>query len=137
MTDDFAIFARIESLILKRGVHDALSRAHTYLEAGADGVMIHCKDKDPRELFEFCAEYSRFKRIVPLIVVPTAFPHVRESELQDAGVRIVIYANHLLRSAYPAMTGTAEAILRHGRALEAEELCMPIRDILTLIPGGK
>jgi len=137
VTDDFMIIARIESLILKQGVFDALSRASTYIEAGADGVMIHCKDKEPGELFEFCREYARFQQKVPLVVVPSAFSHISERELQDAGARLVIYANHLLRSAYPAMVKTAESILRHGRAHEAEDRCMSIRDVLTLIAQGE
>ncbi len=137
VTEDFMIIARIESLILKQGVFDALARAQTYIEAGADGVMIHSKDKDPKELFDFCSEYARFGRKVPLVVVPTTFSQVRETELVDAGARLVIYANHLLRSAYPAMVKTARSILEHSRAQEAEKRCMSIKDILTLIPGGK
>ncbi len=137
VTDDFMIIARIESLILKQGVYDALARAQAYIEAGADGIMIHSKEKDPQELFEFSAEYARFQRRVPLVVVPTTFNQVREAELMDAGVRLVIYANHLLRSAYPAMVKTAKCILEHTRALEAEDYCMSIGEILTLIPGGK
>ncbi len=137
VTSDFMIIARIESLILKQGVEDALRRAHTYVEAGADGVLIHCKDKDPKELFEFCAEFAKFERRVPLVAVPTAFDHVTEDELQAAGVNVVIYANHLLRSAYPAMVKTAETILAHGRGKEAAESCMSIKEILNLIPGGQ
>lgn len=137
VTDDFMIIARIESLILKQGVYDALSRANTYIEAGADGLMIHSKEKDPKEIFDFCSEYARFKRRIPLVVVPTTFPQVTESELADAGVSLVIYANHLLRSAYPAMVQTARRILEHSRALEVEDSCMSIRDILSLIPGGR
>ncbi|OHB76547.1 MAG: phosphoenolpyruvate mutase [Planctomycetes bacterium RBG_16_64_10] len=137
VTEDFLIVARIESLILKQGVHDALSRAETYIEAGADGIMIHSKEKDPRELFAFCAEYRRFDTRVPLVAVPTAYPHVTETELMDEGVQVVIYANHLLRSAYPAMVKAAETILQNQRALEAESYCMPIQEVLTLIPGGR
>ena len=136
VTEDFAIIARIESLILGAGVADALRRARVYVEAGADGVMIHCKDRDPKELFEFCAAYRRFERRVPLVAVPTAYPQVTEEELQAAGVGVVIYANHLLRSAYPAMLRSAKSILEHRRALEADEFCMPIREILGLIPGS-
>ncbi len=134
VTDDFMIIARIESLILKQGVDDALARAKTYIRAGADGVMIHSRDRDTTELYEFCDRYNRFTEKVPLVIVPSAFGHVRESELRDAGARVVIYANHLLRSAYPAMVRTAETILRNGRASEAENDCMSIREILTLLP---
>lgn len=136
VTDDFMVIARIESLILKQGVEDALNRAKAYIEAGADGIMIHCKDKDPKELFEFCGKYKEFESKVPLVVVPSAFSHISEKELSEAGVHIVIYANHLIRSAYPAMVRTAQDILKHGRAHESEGDLMPIKDIIRLIPGG-
>jgi phosphoenolpyruvate phosphomutase len=130
------IIARIESLILKQGIYDALARASTYIEAGADAIMIHSKDEDPKEVFEFCSEYARFKRRVPLVAVPTTYNHIKEEELEGAGIRLVIYANHLLRSAYPAMLGTAKTILKHSRAKEAEDQLMPISELLSLIPGG-
>jgi phosphoenolpyruvate phosphomutase len=137
VTDDFMIIARIESLILKQGIYDALARASTYIEAGADAIMIHSKDEDPKEVLEFCSEYARFKRRVPLVAVPTTYNHIKEEELEGAGIRLVIYANHLLRSAYPAMLATAKTILEHSRAKEAEDKLMPISDLLALIPGGK
>lgn len=137
VTGDFMIIARIESLILKAGVNDALTRARAYIEAGADGIMIHSKEKNAREILQFCRQYAGFARKVPLIAVPTTYNHITEQELSKAGIDIVIYANHLLRSAYPAMVKTAESILWHERALEAEEYCMPLEEILTLIPGGK
>ena len=136
VTDDFMIIARIESLILKAGLADALERAKAYIAAGADGIMIHSKEKTPGEILEFCEEYKKLLQKVPLVVVPSTYNCVTESELTNAGVRIVIYANQLLRSAYPAMVKTAETILRHQRALECDELCMPIKEILTLIPGA-
>lgn len=136
VTDDFMIIARIESLILKQGVEDALERARIYIDAGTDGVMIHSKDRNPADLFEFCKAYEKFNPRVPLVIVPSAFGHFKENELQAAGAQVVIYANHLLRSAYPAMVRTAETILRHARAMEAEEQCMSIREILTLIPDS-
>jgi phosphoenolpyruvate phosphomutase len=137
ITNDFMIIARIESLILKEGVEDALKRAKAYIEAGADAIMIHSKDKDPKEIFEFCEKYSKFDFRVPLVAVPTTYCQVTEEELSKAGVNIVIYANHLLRSAYPAMMKTAKTILENERALEADQYCMPIKEILSLIPGGK
>jgi len=136
VTEDFMIIARIESLILKKGVYDALIRAKAYIESGADGIMIHSKEKDAKEIFDFCQEYSKIENKVPLIVVPSTYSHVTEEELSAAGVNVVIYANHLLRSAYPQMKKTAEKILIHGRAQEVEELCLPIKNILTLIPGS-
>ncbi|MBN4049055.1 phosphoenolpyruvate mutase [archaeon AH-315-M20] len=138
VTDDFMIMARIESLILKQGLGDALKRAKAYIEAGADGIMIHSKEKDPKEILDFCNEYSKFENKVPLVAIPSSYASITEEELIRAGVNIVIYANHLLRSAYPSMVKTTESILKNGRCHEAsEEHCMPIKDILTLIPGGK
>ncbi len=137
VTSDFMIVARVESLILKKGVADALTRAKAYIGAGADGIMIHSKEKDPGEIMEFCREFSLFEKKVPLIVVPSTFSHVPEKALQEMGVNVVIYANHLLRSAYPAMVNTAKCILVNERAHEAEPNCMPIKEIINLIPGGK
>ncbi len=137
VTEDFMLIARIESLILGAGLEDALIRANAYIQAGADGIMIHSKEKDPTEIFEFCRRYSLFEKKAPLVVVPSTFSQVSETELKEKGANIVIYANHLLRSAYPAMAKTAEAILLHERAHEAEQYCMPIKDIINFIPGGK
>jgi phosphoenolpyruvate mutase len=134
VTDDFMIIARIESLILKAGMDDALARARAYIAAGANGIMIHSKEPTTDERLTFCKEYAKFDDRVPLVVVPSTYSYATEDELAAAGVRIVIYANHLLRSAYPAMVQVAESILRHGRAAEAEDLCMPIKEIINLIP---
>lgn len=136
VSDDFMIIARIESLILKQGVRDALKRAKAYIEAGADGIMIHSKEKTPDEIFEFCNKYQKFKNKVPLVVVPSTYSQVTEDELQKAGIQMVIYANHMLRSAYPAMVKTAQTILKYRRAKEADKYCLSIKDILTLIPYG-
>jgi phosphoenolpyruvate phosphomutase len=137
VTQDFMIIARIESLILKKGVKDALDRARIYIESGADGIMIHSKDSKPDEIFQFCGEYNKFKERRPLVVVPSTYSQVYEKDLINYGVDVVIYANHLLRSAYPAMVEVAKSILKNKRAKECEELCMSINDILNLIPGGK
>jgi len=135
VTEDFMVIARIESLILQNGMDDALKRAEAYISAGADGIMIHSKEKDGKEITEFCKEFQSFDRKVPLVVVPSTYAHMTESELQDLGVNIIIYANHLLRSAYPAMTEAAQSILENNRAKEASEnLCMSIKEIITLIP---
>lgn len=135
VTDDFAIIARIESLILQAGMDDALKRAAAYIEAGVFGIMIHSKEKTPDEVLEFCRRYKEMGLQAPLIVVPTTYDEITEQELIDAGVRVVIYANHLLRAAYPAMVATAETILRHGRGHEASKACMSIKEILNVIPG--
>ena len=135
VTNDFMIIARVESLILKKGMKDALKRAEAYIGAGADGIMIHSKEKDGTEIKEFCKEYKLFEPRVPLIVVPSTFSHITEKEFVDLGVNIVIYGNHLIRGAYPAMVNTAESILVHGRCKEAsEQYCIPIKEIITLIP---
>ncbi len=136
VTGEFMIFARIESLILGKGQADALRRAAAYAEAGADGVLIHSRAADPDEVLAFCAEYRRQGLAAPLIAVPTTYCQIRESQLQEAGVRIAIYANHLLRAAFPAMRRAAESILRHGRALESEEEGASIADIFDFIPEG-
>ncbi len=134
VTDDFMIIARIESLILEAGMDDALTRAQAYIDAGTDVIMIHSKEPTANEVLTFCKEYAKFDDRVPLVVVPSTYSRTTEDELAEAGVRIVIYANQLLRSAYPAMVEVATSILRHGRAAESEGLCMPIKDIISLIP---
>ncbi len=136
VTDDFMIIARIESLITGAGQADAITRAKAYIDAGADGVMIHSKKSEPDEIFEFCRDYEKLNKTVPLVVVPSTYCQVTEEQLADFGVNVVIYANHLLRSAYPAMMNTAKLILASQRAKEAEQLCMSIKDIVTLIPNG-
>lgn len=137
VSDDFMIVARIESLILDAGMDDALKRAKAYIEAGTDAVMIHSRHKDPAEIFEFCDHYAQFERKVPLVAVPSSYNHVTEEELQACGVNVVIYANQLLRAAYPAMVETAESILTHGRSSEADSNLLSIKEILELIPGTK
>jgi len=136
VTDEFMIIARIESLILKKGLDDALLRAEAYINAGADGLMIHSKSKKPEEILKFCKEYKKLEYRVPLVAVPSTYDQTTEKKLSKAGVRIVIYANQLLRSAYPAMVKTAESILKNGRAYEARKFCLPIKDIIKLIPAS-
>ena len=99
--------------------------------------MIHSKKKEPKEVFEFCKQYNKLDNRVPLVVVPSSYNKVYEEELSQAGANIIIYANHMLRSAYPAMLQVAESILRHGRSSDCEEECMSIKEILELIPGTK
>lgn len=136
-TREFMIIARVESLILEQGMEDALTRARAYVEAGADGVMIHSRRKSPDEIFEFCEKFRQTNPAVPLVVVPTTFNDVTEEEWERRGVNIVIYANHLIRSAFPAMESTARSILENSRCKEADEICMPISRILTLIPDAE
>ncbi len=133
-TRDFMIFARLESLIAGMGIDDAMSRAKIYLEeGGADGIMIHSKNKDGAEIFEFLRRFREYSPDVPVILVPTSYNQFTEEELHAAGANVIIYANHLLRSAYPAMLNTARKILECSRSLEADENCLPIKEVLTLI----
>ena len=133
LTDDFMIIARIESLILERGMDDALERAKAFVEAGADGIMIHSRKQDPDEIFEFCDSFRNMDRKTALVVVPTSYNVVTEQELISHGVDIVIYANQLTRSAFPAMEQTAKDILKYHRAKEVDDRLMPINDIISLI----
>lgn len=133
LTEDFMIIARIESLILEQGMEDALNRAFSYVEAGADGIMIHSRKKEPDEIFEFCDKFRKDNRTTPIVVVPTSFNMVTEEELASHGINIVIYANQLTRSAFPAMRSTAEEILKNHRALEVDSQLMPFKQIITLI----
>lgn len=133
LTDDFMIIARIESLILGKGMEDALERAFRYVDAGADGIMIHSRKQDPDEIFTFCRSFRARDTATPIVVVPTSFNSVKEEELSREGINIVIYANQLTRSAFPAMQQTARDILRYHRAKEVDERLMSIKDIITLI----
>tara|TARA_B100001142_G_scaffold330015_1_gene395647 strand:- start:2343 stop:3668 length:1326 start_codon:yes stop_codon:yes gene_type:complete len=135
ISKDFMIIARIESLIMDKGVNHAIERAKAYVSSGADGIMIHSKDRDTKDLFIFCEEYSNFTNKVPLVVVPSAYPQITEQELIENGIDIVIYANHLIRSAYPSMTKTAELILENQSAeFASKKYCMSISEIIKLIP---
>ncbi len=133
-TNDFMIIARCESLILNKGMEDALERCFAYVKAGADGIMIHSCQKQPDEVLEFCRRFREVNKNTPIVVVPTTYNSITDDELAQHGVNIVIHANHLIRSMFPAMQNTAEQILQYGRSLEASANCMPIKQILTLIP---
>ena len=137
ISDDFMIVARIESLILEAGMEDALIRALAYIKAGADGIMIHSRHKDPAEIIEFMQKFRSTDAITPVVVVPTSFNSVTVEEFIDMGVNVVVTANHMLRSAYPAMLHVAKSVLENGRSLEAEPECMSIKEILEFIPGTK
>lgn len=137
LSDDFMIIARIESLILESGMEDALTRAEAYTKAGADGIMIHSRHKDPTEIKEFMKKFRAMDQNTPVVVVPTSFNSVTTDEFIEMGVNIVISANHMLRAAYPAMLKVAKSILKNGRSFEAEPDCMSIKEILEIIPGTK
>tara|TARA_B100001093_G_scaffold513914_1_gene586809 strand:+ start:2084 stop:3382 length:1299 start_codon:yes stop_codon:yes gene_type:complete len=132
---DFLVITRIESLILEAGMEDALKRARSYIAAGADAIMIHSRQKQPDEIFEFANSFKKEFIDVPLICVPTSYNHVYEHELEEHGFNIVIYANHLMRASYPAMKNVAKQILTNSRSLEADNQIMSIKEILKLIPG--
>ena len=133
-TSEFMICARIESLILERGMEDALERAFAFVGAGADAIMIHSRKKDPAEIFEFVERFRAKDAVTPLVVVPTSFNTVTEEEFKARGVNIVIYANQLTRTGFPAMQHAAELILSTHRAKECDDICMPFKDIIRLIP---
>jgi phosphoenolpyruvate phosphomutase / 2-hydroxyethylphosphonate cytidylyltransferase len=137
ISDDFMIIARIESLILEVGMEDALERSAAYIKAGADGVMIHSRNKDPSEILEFMTRFRKTDKDTPVVVVPTSFNSVTVEEFIEMGVNVVITANHMLRSAYPAMLKVAKSVLINGRSLEAESDCMSFKEILEFIPGSK
>lgn len=136
-TEDFMVVARIESLILEKGMDDAICRAKSYIDAGADGILIHSKKKQPDEIFEFADAFRKFKIKRPLFCVPTSYSQVTEKQLADKGFKVVIYANQLIRAAYPAMQLVAKEILINDRAREAEKSLLSISKILNLIPGTR
>ncbi|MBR4099989.1 MAG: phosphoenolpyruvate mutase [Clostridia bacterium] len=133
-TKDFMICARIESLILERGMEDALERAFAFSKAGADAIMIHSRKKEPDEIFEFVEKFRIENTSTPIVVVPTSFNTVTEQEFKERGVNVVIYANQLTRSGFPAMQNVAKTILTNHRAKEADDMCMSIKEIINLIP---
>ncbi|MCR4941292.1 MAG: phosphoenolpyruvate mutase [Campylobacter sp.] len=137
ITADFMIIARIESLILEKGMDDALTRARAYIKAGADGIMIHSRQKSPDEILEFCKKLRNENTDIVLVVVPTSFNEITATKLSEAGVNIVIYANHMLRAAYPGMKKVAKMILQNDRSFEAEKELLSIKEILNLIPGTR
>jgi len=137
ITKDFMIIARIESLILDKGMNDAINRAKAYIQAGADGIMIHSRKKEPTEILEFCDLIKKENSHIPIVVVPTSYNQITAQELEKAGVNIVIYANHMLRAAYPGMLKTAKSILDNDRSFEIEQNLLSINEILELIPNTK
>jgi len=136
-SEDFMIIARCESLILEKGMADAIERCQAYLQAGADGIMIHSRYEDGVEILEFCKKYQEFGAGKPLVVVPSSFDRITEDEFEKAGVNVVIYANHMLRAAYPAMLNVARKILLNNRCFEVRSDCLSIKEILEMIPGTK
>jgi phosphoenolpyruvate phosphomutase len=134
--EQFMIIARIESLIVDKGQADALKRARAYIDAGASAIMIHSKEADGTDIKKFADAYNKLEKRRPLMLVPTSYKAVYEEELASWGANIIVYANHLLRSAFPAMQHTAKTILENGRASEADALCTPIEDFLKMIPGS-
>ena len=132
-TNDFMVIARIESFILGKGLQDALNRAEIYSKAGADAILIHSKEKTPKEIFSFAKEFKKSKNFIPLVSVPSTYSKVFEKDLIKNGFKLVIYANQLLRAAYPAMQNTAKTILKNSRAFEADKKIIPIKEIINLI----
>lgn len=137
VTEEFMIISRIESFILGDTLEDALTRAHEYLKAGSDAIMIHSKDKSGEDIKSFCIEFRKLDSITPIVVVPSSYNHIKEDEFIKWGANVVIYANHLLRASFPAMQKVAHSILENKRSFEVNEDCMSIKEILELIPGTK
>lgn len=137
VTKDFMIIARLESLIAGHSVDEALERAFAYVKAGADGVMIHSKEKHGNDIKEFCERFRKEYEKVPIVLVPTTYNQFTEKELASWGANIIIYANHMLRASYPAMLKAAQTILEAERSLEVNDMCLSIKQILELIPGTK
>ena len=133
-TQEFMICARIESLILEQGMEDALTRAFAFVEAGADAIMIHSRKKDPSEIQEFIEKFRAKDSTTPVVLVPTSFNSVTEEEWKERGANIIIYANQLMRAEVPAMQKAAEIILKNHRAEECDEMLMPFKEIIRLIP---
>ena len=133
--EEFMIIARIESFILGKGIKDAIDRANLYVDAGADGIMIHSKSSNPKEIFEFSKKFRKNFKKIPLVSVPSSYNHVSEKILRENGFNIVIYANHMLRASYPAMETVAKSILKNKRSKEADKILLSIKQILNLIPG--
>lgn len=133
LSEDFMIVARLEALIAGWGEEEALKRAEAFIAAGADAVMIHSKEKEPDEVLSFLAKYNELDVKVPIIAVPTTYNSITEAQLVDAGASIVIYANHLLRAAYPAMRDVAETILVNARSKEVDDSIMNVKEIITMI----
>lgn len=133
-TADFMICARIESLILEKGMEDALTRAFAYVRAGADAIMIHSRKKEADEIFMFLQEFRKKDQATPVVLVPTSYNTIHEQEFKAAGANIIIYANQLTRSGFPAMKRAAELILENHRAKECDDICMPFKEIISLIP---
>jgi phosphoenolpyruvate phosphomutase len=135
VSENFMLIARIESFILGKNLKDAISRAHSYVEAGADGIMIHSKSNHAKEIFQFSKLFRRSYKEIPLVAVPSSYNHIKENILQENGFNIVIYANHMLRASYPAMELVAKSILKNNRSKEADRSLLSIKKILDLIPG--
>ena len=131
---DFMICARVESLILEKGMEDALKRAFAYTKAGADAIMIHSRKTDPAEIKEFLERFREKDKITPVVLVPTSFNSVYEDEWKALGANVIIYANQLTRTGFPAMQNAARTILENHRAKECDDMCMSIKEIITLIP---
>lgn len=134
-TKEFMICARIESLILEQGMEDALTRAFAFVEAGADAIMIHSRKEDPGEIQEFIEEFRKKNKNTPIVLVPTSFNSIKEEEWKERGANIIIYANQLMRAEVPAMKRAAEIILENHRAQECDEMLMPFKDIICMIPA--
>ena len=136
LTEEFMVIARIESFICGAGLNDAIKRADAYINAGADGIMIHSALRTPEEVFSFAEIYKKNVSNLPLVVVPSTFSHVNVNEFEQRGFNVVIYANQILRSSVPAMINTAKLILENGESASSDNSMISISDLLQLIPAS-
>ena len=132
---DFMIIAGIEELILGKSMDDALKKALASIKAGADGILISSNQKNGDDIKEFCSKLRKENKNIPIVLIPTTYNQFTEKELGEWGANIIIYADYLKKVTYPAMKKCAETILKSERSLEVNEMCMPIKEILNLIPG--
>ena len=135
ITQDFMIIARIEEMLYGKNVDDAVKKAISCVMSGADAILIESNDSKGNNIKEFCEKFRKEYPNTPIAVIPSNFKELTEKEMAEWGVNIIIYENQMLRASYPAMKKCAETILKNQRSLEANNLCMPIKEILTLIPG--
>ena len=134
---DFMIIARLESLIAKHSMQHALLRAEAFIDAGADGIMIHSKSKvGTDEIIDFAKRFRKMSEL-PLVCVPTTYNDIFDKELEKIGFNIVIHANHLLRASLKAMKGAASQIEKEGRSININKRIASVKDIFQITGYNK
>ena len=131
---DFCVVARVEALIAGKGMAEALRRADAYHRAGADAILIHSKRSTAEEVLAFMAEW---RETCPVVIVPTMYYRTPTHEFRSAGVSVVIWANHLLRSSISAMQRTATLLYREKSLTTVEQQVVPVQDVFRLQNAGE